>query len=200
MLATKRLAGVAPEINLRECVTHMPMPSLNKVTHSGFQAYRRRHQKFKTGISVAPPKKLHKKRDNFVFLKLFPKNNFADRSAEAHGQAWGTSRSLSILAQLAVCLPFCFTIYFWNFFPVADDLFVLRCCHMSLCHHIASGVWEICHVVQIVHINKIFNKQIHYFHMIICTVDLLIFLFSLPFVHCFFFPNIICIKILTRQQ
>ena len=139
MLATKRLAGVAPEINLRECVTHMPMPSLNKVTHSGFQAYRRRHQKFKTGISVAPPKKLHKKRDNFVFLKLFLNNNFADRSAEAHGQAWGTSRSLSILAQLAVCLPFCFTIYFWNFFPVADDLFVLRCCHTSLCHHTASG-------------------------------------------------------------
>ena len=37
MLATKRLAGVAPELNLREHVTHMPLPSANKVAHSGFE-------------------------------------------------------------------------------------------------------------------------------------------------------------------
>ena len=30
MLATKRLAGVAPEVNLRECVTCTPLPSVNK--------------------------------------------------------------------------------------------------------------------------------------------------------------------------
>ena len=32
----KRSAGVAPEVNLREHVTHTPLPSVNKVAHSGF--------------------------------------------------------------------------------------------------------------------------------------------------------------------
>ena len=58
MLATKRSAGVAPEVNLRECVTHTPPPSLNKATNSGFETQRRRHQKSKTGVSVAPQKGL----------------------------------------------------------------------------------------------------------------------------------------------
>ena len=31
MLATKRLTGVAPEVNHRECITCMPLPSANKV-------------------------------------------------------------------------------------------------------------------------------------------------------------------------
>ena len=44
MLATKRSAGVAPEVNLREYVTHTPLPSTNKVAHSGFETQRRRHQ------------------------------------------------------------------------------------------------------------------------------------------------------------
>ena len=30
MLVTKRSAGVAPEVNLREHITHMPVPSANK--------------------------------------------------------------------------------------------------------------------------------------------------------------------------
>ena len=30
MLSTKRLAGVTPEVNFRECVTCMPLPSANK--------------------------------------------------------------------------------------------------------------------------------------------------------------------------
>ena len=37
MLATKRSAGVTPEVNLRECVTHKPLPSANKAVHSGFE-------------------------------------------------------------------------------------------------------------------------------------------------------------------
>ena len=37
MLAAKRLAGVAPEVNLRECISHMPPPSPNKAAHSGFE-------------------------------------------------------------------------------------------------------------------------------------------------------------------
>ena len=54
MLATKRLAGVAPEVNLKERVTRMPPPSSNNATHTGFEAQRRRHQKSETGVSVAP--------------------------------------------------------------------------------------------------------------------------------------------------
>ena len=37
MLAAKRLAGVTPEVNLRECITHTPLPSMNKADYSGFQ-------------------------------------------------------------------------------------------------------------------------------------------------------------------
>ena len=33
MLATKMLAGVTPEVNLRECVTHMPLSNINKAAH-----------------------------------------------------------------------------------------------------------------------------------------------------------------------
>ena len=58
MLAAKRLAGVTPEVNLREHETHTSQPSMNKATHSGFETQRRHHQKFKTGVSVAPQKTL----------------------------------------------------------------------------------------------------------------------------------------------
>ena len=58
MLATKRLAGIKPELNLREHVTCMPLPSMNKVVHSGFDTQRRRNQKSKTGASVAAQKGL----------------------------------------------------------------------------------------------------------------------------------------------
>ena len=39
MLAAKRLAGVVPELNLREHVTHMILSSANsvKAAHSGFE-------------------------------------------------------------------------------------------------------------------------------------------------------------------
>ena len=52
MLATKRSAGVTPEVNLRECVTCMSLPSMNKAAYSGFETQRRHHQKSKTGVSV----------------------------------------------------------------------------------------------------------------------------------------------------
>ena len=42
MLATERLAGVAPELNFREHVTYMPPPSANNVS---FETQGRRHQK-----------------------------------------------------------------------------------------------------------------------------------------------------------
>ena len=46
MLAAKRSAGVAPEVNLREHISHTPPPSVNKAAHSGFETQRRQHQKF----------------------------------------------------------------------------------------------------------------------------------------------------------
>ena len=54
MLATERLAGVAPEVNLRELVAHTPLPSANKAAHSGFETQSRHQQKSKTGTSVVP--------------------------------------------------------------------------------------------------------------------------------------------------
>ena len=56
MLATKRSAGVTPEVNLMECVTHMPLPSSNKAAHSVFETQKRHHKKCKTGVSVVPQK------------------------------------------------------------------------------------------------------------------------------------------------
>ena len=57
-LPGKRLGGVAPEVNLRERVTHTPLPSMNKGAHSGFETQRRCRQKSETGVSVAPQKRL----------------------------------------------------------------------------------------------------------------------------------------------
>ena len=54
MLAIKRSAGVTPEVNLRECSLYTPLPSANKVAHSGFEIRRRHYQKSRTGISVTP--------------------------------------------------------------------------------------------------------------------------------------------------
>ena len=41
MLATKRSAGVAPEVNLGKHVTHMPLPSSNKAAHYDFETKRK---------------------------------------------------------------------------------------------------------------------------------------------------------------
>ena len=53
MLATNRLAGVAPEVNFREHVTHTPLSNANKAAHSGFET-----QKSKIGVSVVHKKDL----------------------------------------------------------------------------------------------------------------------------------------------
>ena len=52
------LAGVAPNVNLREHVTQKPLLSANKVAHYSFETQRRHHQKSKTVVSVAPQKGL----------------------------------------------------------------------------------------------------------------------------------------------
>ena len=54
MLPTMRLAGVTPELNLREFVICVPLSSVNKTAHSGFEIQERYHQKSKTGVSKAP--------------------------------------------------------------------------------------------------------------------------------------------------
>ena len=69
MLATKRLAGVAPEVNLRGCISCMPLPSADKAAHSGFETQRRHHQKSKTGVSVSPQKGLMSSQK--IFKKFF---------------------------------------------------------------------------------------------------------------------------------
>ena len=67
ILAAKRLAGVASEVNLGEHITHMPPPSVNKAAHSGFQIHRRHHLKYETGVSVAPQKRA------YILQKFFKK-------------------------------------------------------------------------------------------------------------------------------
>ena len=52
----KRSAGVTPEVNLRECTSHMPPASMNEADHSSFESQTKHHQKSKTGISVIPEK------------------------------------------------------------------------------------------------------------------------------------------------
>ena len=58
MLATKRLASVAPEVKFKEPVTCTSLASTNKAAHAGFETQRRCHQKSKTVVSVAPQKEL----------------------------------------------------------------------------------------------------------------------------------------------
>ena len=58
MLVTKRLAGVALKVNLGERISHTPLPSMNMAAHSDFETQSRCHQKSKTGLLVAPQKRL----------------------------------------------------------------------------------------------------------------------------------------------
>ena len=60
MLTAKRLAGVGPKVNLRECVaTSTPLLGVNKATFCGFETMTRHHKKSKTGVSVANKKDLY---------------------------------------------------------------------------------------------------------------------------------------------
>ena len=70
LLATKRSAGVAPDMNPRECVTCTPLPSANNAAHSGFETKRRIHQKSKTGVSVAPQEGLMSSKNLVVSRKI----------------------------------------------------------------------------------------------------------------------------------
>ena len=41
-------------MNLRERMSRMPLPSPNRVAHSGFETHRRRHKKSDSGVSLTP--------------------------------------------------------------------------------------------------------------------------------------------------
>ena len=63
ILASNRLAGVTPKVNLMfKCVKCMPLSRINKPAHSGFET-QKRHHKFITWVSVASQKgpKIYKK-------------------------------------------------------------------------------------------------------------------------------------------
>ena len=68
MLVAKRSAGATPEVNLRECVTYIPLPSANKAAHTGFETQRRHHQKSKRVVPVAPQKELRSFKNCFKKL------------------------------------------------------------------------------------------------------------------------------------
>ena len=55
ILAAKRSAGVTPEMNVRECITHI---YANKAYHFGFEIRGRHHHKSKKGIS-GPTKRIY---------------------------------------------------------------------------------------------------------------------------------------------
>ena len=57
MLAVKRSAGVAPEVNLRNLLCAGKIARKPGI-HPGFGTQGRHHQKSKTGVSVAPQKGL----------------------------------------------------------------------------------------------------------------------------------------------
>ena len=65
-LAAKRLAGVTPEVNLRECISHTPPPSANKAAHSGFEIQRCHQWPHKKDL--CPPKFFLKRCTNFNSL------------------------------------------------------------------------------------------------------------------------------------
>ena len=64
ILATKRLAGAASGVNLRECVTGTPLPNVNKAAYSGFETQRRCPKRVSMALQngfLSPP--------NFFFIK-----------------------------------------------------------------------------------------------------------------------------------
>ena len=76
--APKRLAGVALEVNLKECILCTPPPSANKAAKPGFETQSRRHQKSKNrGINgphkkhLRPPIFFKKKSFKSFFVQFF---------------------------------------------------------------------------------------------------------------------------------
>ena len=64
MLAVERSVGVAPQVILKNSL-YTGAVARKPVIHSGFEIQRRRHQKSKTGVSVAPQKRTHVLQKNY---------------------------------------------------------------------------------------------------------------------------------------
>ena len=78
MLAAKRSAGVTPEVNLRECVTHTPPPNMNKAAHSGFKTQRKISPEVQSrGISGSTTK-------THVLQKIYKTNGPSPKSEAVH--------------------------------------------------------------------------------------------------------------------
>ena len=72
MLTSIQSAGVAPEVNLRNSL-YAGEEACKRGIHPGFETQGRRHQKSKTGVSVAPPKGyMSSKNFKKSILKLMP--------------------------------------------------------------------------------------------------------------------------------
>ena len=52
-----------------------PLPSSNNAAHSGFETQRRRHQKSKTGVSMAPQKKIMSSKNVLIKKKMHNRSN-----------------------------------------------------------------------------------------------------------------------------
>ena len=59
ILTTKRLAGVTPEVNLMECVTCTPLPSVNKAAHSAFETQQEMSPKVQNRGMSGPTKRTY---------------------------------------------------------------------------------------------------------------------------------------------
>ena len=84
MLATKRSVGVTSEMNLQNCVTHMPLPKANKAAHARGDVTRSPKQEYQW------PHKKDTRPPNF--LKIFLKSlkiegiSFSTNSSGFYGQ------------------------------------------------------------------------------------------------------------------
>ena len=104
ILATKRSAGVAPEVNFRKYVERMPLPSGTRLPHSGFETHRRCHQKSKTGVSVAPQKGL---------MSTFFKKNKHIEWSDIHIKYKEFSISLKLQINFNTIFQFCLKMFLY---------------------------------------------------------------------------------------
>ena len=95
MLAAKRLAGVKPEVNLRECITHPPPSSVIKVAHSGFETQRTGVIRSpKTVVSVPPEKglvssKIYKRKHLDILLSADQEKHMRETHYNLHAISIG---------------------------------------------------------------------------------------------------------------
>ena len=106
MLATKRSAGVTPEVNLRNSL-HAGDKACKRGIRPVFETQGRHHQKFKTRVSVAPQKGLMSSK--FIFKKMMTSKNLrlSDQVRE-NIQTWMGEVPGSIFTWVTICC--------WNFF------------------------------------------------------------------------------------